>query len=76
MSSARSRSSSQSRSDSKRQIEVTLLNIANGGEYTVILPEGAYHVVASTEGMETKEYEVTIPSDGALPIALSHIPAA
>ena len=45
-------------------IEVKSLNVANGGTYTVSLPEGAYVVVASTYGEGTLEDDIDI-TDGS-----------
>ena len=39
--------------DSK-DIEVISLNVANGGSYSAFLPEGSYHVVASTYDRDTQ----------------------
>jgi hypothetical protein len=39
-----------------QQIEVTSLNVANGGAYSVSLPVGNYNVVASTYGRSTQEH--------------------
>lgn len=36
------------------QIEITSVNVANGGSYSVTLPEGTYSIVASTEDHDTQ----------------------
>ncbi len=43
-----------------KDIEVKSLNVANGGTYTVSLPQGIYSVVASTYGEDTLEYDIDI----------------
>jgi hypothetical protein len=39
------------------QMEVTSLNVAKGGTYSIILPQGTYTVVASTFGRDNEEYD-------------------
>jgi hypothetical protein len=41
-------------------IEVKSINVANGGTYTVSLPQGTYSVVASTYGEDTLDYDIDI----------------
>jgi len=50
-------------SSEAEQIEVKSLNIANGGDYSVSLPEGTYSAVASTYGKETNKYDIEITAD-------------
>ena len=45
------------------EIEIAFENVANGVEYSITLPEGIYTLVASTEGYDTKTYDVTIDSE-------------
>ena len=50
------------------EIEVKSLNVANHTkDYSVVLPAGTYHVVASTEGRTTREF-VDIDTDTTLEI--------
>lgn len=44
-------------------VTVKFLNIAAGGTYEVQLPEGTYDIVASSSGMATQTFEVTVGSD-------------
>jgi len=44
------------------QIEVKSMNVANGGAYSINLPDGVYSVVASTYGHITQEHAVNITS--------------
>jgi hypothetical protein len=41
-------------------IEVKSINLANGGTYTVSLPQGTYSVVASTFGYDNQQFGVEI----------------
>jgi hypothetical protein len=53
----------------REEIEVASLNVlANETDYEILLPEGEYLVVASTEGMETFESHITIVE--GIPVAL------
>ncbi len=58
------------RSSGEEQIELTSLNVGNGGDYSMSLPEGEYSVVASTDDKETQVYsiEVTAGTDTRLDI--------
>ena len=51
----------------EEQIEVKSLNVANSTDYSVVLPAGTYHVVASTEGRTTREF-VDVDTDTTLDI--------
>jgi len=50
-------------SSEEEQIEVKSFNIANGIDYSLSLPEGAYSAVASTYGKETNKYDIEITTD-------------
>lgn len=51
-------------SSSEEQIEAISLNIANGGNYNIRLPQGtACNVVASTYGKETQEVDGVYPPE-------------
>jgi len=57
---------------SSEEIEVKSLNVANGWDYSVSLPEGTYSVVASTYGETTQEddaVDVTADEETVLDIA-------
>jgi hypothetical protein len=41
-------------------LEVKSINVANGGMYTVTLPQGTYNVVASTYGYDNQEFDVDV----------------
>jgi hypothetical protein len=43
------------------KIEIKSINIANGGEYTVKLPNGTYEVVASSYSEVTLQKTITVP---------------
>lgn len=45
-------------------VTVRTLNIGNGSDYSVALPAGDYLVVASSTGMTTATYEVSVVADG------------
>ncbi len=44
-------------------VEVKLINVANGGMYTVSLPQGTYSVVASTYGSDNQQFDVVEVTD-------------
>lgn len=46
-----------------KDIEVKSLNVANGGSYSTVLPEGSYNVVASTYDSETQLFSNVVVDD-------------
>jgi hypothetical protein len=48
------------------QIEIVSLNIADGGDYEISLPEGTYHVVADTEDFVSQAYDPDDIKDGGI----------
>ena len=52
-------------------MEVKSVNVANGGSYTLNLPDGTYDVVASTYGRTTQEHVATISSPATTVLEIS-----
>ena len=48
-----------------KDIEVKSLNVANGGLYSTVLPEGSYNVVASTYNSETQLFSNVMVNNSA-----------
>lgn len=48
-----------------KYIEVKSLNVANGGPYSTVLPEGSYNVVASTYDSETQLFSNVMVNNSA-----------
>lgn len=46
-----------------QEVEVKSIHVVNQGDYSVVLPEGVYGVVASTYGRTTQEHDILVEKD-------------